>query len=58
MKQTNKDYNCELCKDKGYIETYNTKINKDTIEKCDNCNILANDLEADLKAFETLLRHQ
>ena len=56
MKQTK--FNCEVCEDNGYLEIFNTKINKDTIEKCDTCNILANDLEADLKAFETLLRHR
>ena len=41
--------NCEECKDIGYLEIYNTKLNIDSIEKCDNCNTISNDTEARIK---------
>ena len=47
---------CKDCKDIGYIETYNTMLNLDTIEKCDNCNIINNDKDATIKHLKTLLR--
>lgn len=45
--------NCKDCKDIGYIETYNTMLNVDTIEKCDNCNTISTDLEAFIKYRDT-----
>ena len=47
---------CEDCKDIGYIETYNTMLNIDTIEKCDSCNTINNDKDATIKYLKTLLR--
>ena len=41
--------NCEDCKDMGYIETYNTLLNIDTIEKCDSCNTINTDKDATIK---------
>ena len=41
--------NCEDCKDMGYIETYNTLLNIDTIEKCDSCNTINTDNDATIK---------
>lgn len=40
---------CDVCEDKGYIETYNTNVMRDTIEKCDDCNTIDSDLEAFIK---------
>ena len=42
-------------KDIGCIETYNTMLNIDTIEKCDSCNTINNDKDATIKYLKTLL---
>ncbi len=47
--------NCEDYKDIGCIETYNTMLNIDTIEKCDSCNTINNDKDATIKYLKTLL---
>ena len=47
---------CEDCKDMGYIETYNTMLNIDTIEKCDNCNTINSDKDATIKHLTSLLK--
>lgn len=49
--------NCEICSDKGWIETIvydSMKIANGTlvIEKCDECNIFINDNSAAKFAFE------
>ena len=51
------DYECKDCKDIGYIETYNTMLNIDTIEKCDNCNTINNDKEATIKYLTNILNN-
>ena len=48
--------NCKDCKDIGYIETYNTMLNADTIEKCDSCNTINNDKDATIKHLTSLLK--
>ena len=48
--------NCEDCKGIGYIETYNTMLNIDTIEKCDSCNVINSDKEATIKHLTNLLK--
>lgn len=40
---------CDVCEDKGYIETYNTQFMSDTIERCDECDTIESDLEAFIK---------
>ena len=37
---------CNDCNNKGYINTYNTLINKQEIQRCDNCKIYKNDIQA------------
>jgi hypothetical protein len=37
---------CEMCNNKGYIETYNTELMADTIERCDDCQTIASDADA------------
>ena len=37
---------CELCNNKYYILTFDTKSNQDEIQKCDWCNIYKTDKEA------------
>jgi len=37
---------CEMCENKGYIETYNTELMSDTIERCDDCQTIASDVDA------------
>ena len=34
---------CELCKNKGWILTFNINMLQWTIEKCDECDIFPND---------------
>ena len=48
--------NCEDCEDIGYIETCNTMLNIDTVEKCDSCNIINSDKDATIKHLTNLLK--
>lgn len=50
-------HNCEICNNKGWIETFvfDSKLisnNTLVIEKCDECNIFTNDSNAAIFAFE------
>ena len=47
---------CDDCKNLGYIETFNTMLNLDTIEKCDTCNTLNSDKDAVIKCLKNLLK--
>ncbi len=49
VETTIKEDVCDVCEDKGYIETYNTAVMRDTIEKCDECGTIESDLEAFIK---------
>ena len=37
---------CNECNNKGYIDTYNTLINKQEIQRCDTCMKYKNDTKA------------
>jgi len=39
---------CEVCDDVGWIDSFNTDIWEDEIQKCDECNIFETDYEAQL----------
>ena len=47
---------CELCKNKGWILTFNINMLQWTIEKCDDCNIFPNDEAAGEQANAELVQ--
>ena len=52
------DFECETCKNKGWIKTtafgsYRINDNSEVIEKCDDCGIFSNDIEAAKFAYES-----
>ena len=49
VETTIKEDVCDVCEDKGYIETYNSQFMSDTIERCDECDTIESDLEAFIK---------
>ena len=38
--------NCELCNATGWIDTFNTQEQVQEIQKCDDCNIFKDDIQA------------
>ena len=44
--KVNRDLECDVCYEQGYVHSYNTLSDKDEIQKCDYCNVFESDKKA------------